>query len=149
MQSVVTGQAPILERKIVLYSSYEVEARTTNLDVQRVGLYRWAKSRRCDNVPSPEKSKNGKGTYYLRLSLTEGFFIKSWKTSAVSTTMWMVETQLCKLRGTLENRKVEEFSDLKTYDNFSHHNHAMTWMTQIFQLVFGQNKLWKIRVQPQ
>ena len=28
------------------------------------------------------------------------FFIKNWKTSAVSTTMWMVETQLCKLRGT-------------------------------------------------
>ena len=28
------------------------------------------------------------------------FFIKSWKTSAVSTTVWMVETQLCKLRGT-------------------------------------------------
>ena len=27
-------------------------------------------------------------------------FIKSWKTLAVSTTMWMVETQLCKLRGT-------------------------------------------------
>ena len=26
-------------------------------------------------------------------------FIKSWKTSAVSTTVWMVETQLCKLRG--------------------------------------------------
>ena len=26
--------------------------------------------------------------------------IKSWKTSAVSTTVWMVETQLCKLRGT-------------------------------------------------
>ena len=29
-----------------------------------------------------------------------GVFIKSWKTSAVSTTVWMVETQLCKLRGT-------------------------------------------------
>ena len=28
------------------------------------------------------------------------FFIKNWKTSAVSTTMWMVEIQLCKLRGT-------------------------------------------------
>ena len=28
------------------------------------------------------------------------FFIKSWKTSAVKTTVWMVETQLCKLRGT-------------------------------------------------
>ena len=27
-------------------------------------------------------------------------FVKSWKTSAVSTTVWMVETQLCKLRGT-------------------------------------------------
>ena len=27
-------------------------------------------------------------------------FIKSWKTSAVRTTVWMVETQLCKLRGT-------------------------------------------------
>ena len=27
-------------------------------------------------------------------------FIKSWKTSAVTTTVWMVETQLCKLRGT-------------------------------------------------
>ena len=27
-------------------------------------------------------------------------FIKSWKTSAVSTSVWMVETQLCKLRGT-------------------------------------------------
>ena len=26
--------------------------------------------------------------------------IKKWKTSAVSTTDWMVETQLCKLRGT-------------------------------------------------
>ena len=26
--------------------------------------------------------------------------IKSWKTSAVSTTVWMVETQFCKLRGT-------------------------------------------------
>ena len=26
--------------------------------------------------------------------------IKSWKTSAVSSTVWMVETQLCKLRGT-------------------------------------------------
>ena len=26
--------------------------------------------------------------------------IKSWKTSAVNTTVWMVETQLCKLRGT-------------------------------------------------
>ena len=30
-----------------------------------------------------------------------GDFIKSWKTSAVSTTVWMVETQLCKLRGDL------------------------------------------------
>ena len=28
------------------------------------------------------------------------YFITSWKTSAVSTTVWMVETQLCKLRGT-------------------------------------------------
>ena len=28
------------------------------------------------------------------------FFIKSWKTSAVSTAVWMVGTQLCKLRGT-------------------------------------------------
>ena len=28
------------------------------------------------------------------------FLIKSWKTSAVSRTVWMVETQLCKLRGT-------------------------------------------------
>ena len=28
------------------------------------------------------------------------YFIKSWKTSAVSTTVWMVETQLCELRGT-------------------------------------------------
>ena len=28
------------------------------------------------------------------------YFIKSWKTSAVSTTVWMVETQLRKLRGT-------------------------------------------------
>ena len=28
------------------------------------------------------------------------FLIKSWKTSAVSTTVWMVETKLCKLRGT-------------------------------------------------
>ena len=27
-------------------------------------------------------------------------FIKSWKTSAVSTTVWMVGTQPCKLRGT-------------------------------------------------
>ena len=27
-------------------------------------------------------------------------FYKSWKTSAVSTTVWIVETQLCKLRGT-------------------------------------------------
>ena len=27
-------------------------------------------------------------------------FIKSWKTSAVSTTVWMVERQLCKLHGT-------------------------------------------------
>ena len=27
-------------------------------------------------------------------------FLKKWKTSAVSTTDWMVETQLCKLRGT-------------------------------------------------
>ena len=28
------------------------------------------------------------------------FLMKSWKTKAVSTTDWMVETQLCKLRGT-------------------------------------------------
>ena len=28
------------------------------------------------------------------------FILKKWKTSAVSTTDWMVETQLCKLRGT-------------------------------------------------
>ena len=28
------------------------------------------------------------------------YFIKSWKTSAVSTIDWMVKTQLCKLRGT-------------------------------------------------
>ena len=28
------------------------------------------------------------------------FYKKNWKTSAVSTTDWMVETQLCKLRGT-------------------------------------------------
>ena len=28
------------------------------------------------------------------------FYKKSWKTSAVSTTVWMVGTQLCKLRGT-------------------------------------------------
>ena len=27
------------------------------------------------------------------------YIIKNWKTSAVSTTDWMVETQLCKLRG--------------------------------------------------
>ena len=31
---------------------------------------------------------------------TLNYFIKSWKTSAVSTAVWMVETQLCKLRGT-------------------------------------------------
>ena len=33
-------------------------------------------------------------------SVVLALFIKSWKTSAVSTTVWMVETQLCKLRGT-------------------------------------------------
>ena len=30
-------------------------------------------------------------------------FIKNWKTSAVSTTDWMVETQLCKLRGNIRH----------------------------------------------
>ena len=30
-------------------------------------------------------------------------FIKSWKTSAVSTSVWMVETQLCELRGTFKD----------------------------------------------
>ena len=34
------------------------------------------------------------------INTPEYFFIKSWKTSAVSTTVWMVDTQLCKLRGT-------------------------------------------------
>ena len=34
------------------------------------------------------------------LNLLVLYFIKSWKTSAVSATVWMVETQLCKLRGT-------------------------------------------------
>ena len=36
--------------------------------------------------------------YYITLILKK--IIISWKTSAVSTTVWMVETQLCKLRGT-------------------------------------------------
>ena len=31
-------------------------------------------------------------------------FIKCWKTSAVSTTVWMIETRLCKLRGTSDVR---------------------------------------------
>ena len=33
------------------------------------------------------------------LNLLVLYFIKSWKTSAVSATVWMVETLLCKLRG--------------------------------------------------
>ena len=37
---------------------------------------------------------------YVGSSVVVGYFTKSWKTSAVSTTVWMVETQLCKLRGT-------------------------------------------------
>ena len=32
--------------------------------------------------------------------MNEPYLKKKWKTSAVSTTVWMVETQLCKLRGT-------------------------------------------------
>ena len=32
--------------------------------------------------------------------MNEPYLKKNWKTSAVSTTVWMVETQLCKLRGT-------------------------------------------------
>ena len=38
-------------------------------------------------------------TFFL-IKSWKTFFIKSWKTSAVSTTVWMVETQRCKLRGT-------------------------------------------------
>ena len=34
------------------------------------------------------------------------YFIKSWKTSAVSTTVWMVETQLCKLRGYIRRVRI-------------------------------------------
>ena len=37
---------------------------------------------------------------WLYMVVGRADFIKSWKTSAVSTTVWMVETQLCKLRGT-------------------------------------------------
>ena len=34
------------------------------------------------------------------VDMNKYLFIKSWKTSAVSTAVWMVETQLCKLCGT-------------------------------------------------
>ena len=36
-------------------------------------------------------------------------FIKSWKTSAVSTTVWMVETKPCQLRDTWYIRRVRKF----------------------------------------
>ena len=47
--------------------------------------------RMCRNWSCPDN-------LFWRLLSTN--FVKSWKTSAVSTTVWMVETQLCKLRGT-------------------------------------------------
>ena len=39
-------------------------------------------------------------------------YIRSWKTSAVSTTVWMVETQLCKLRGTSDTFALYGFCEL-------------------------------------
>ena len=38
--------------------------------------------------------------FFICWSNARSLFIKNWKTSAVSTTDWMVETQLCKLRDT-------------------------------------------------
>ena len=46
---------------------------------------------------------NSRVQQYSQLTFFNFFFnyiLKSWKTPAVSTTDWMVETQLCKLRGT-------------------------------------------------
>ena len=40
--------------------------------------------------------ENRSGRWHLQLPASNSF-IKSWKTSAVSTTDWIVETQLCKL----------------------------------------------------
>ena len=52
----------------------------------------------CPDILVPQKVD----TTVLRRVVpgTKCFFTKSWKTSAVSTPVWMVETQLCKLRGT-------------------------------------------------
>ena len=38
--------------------------------------------------------------YFVFLMIICFFLVKKWKTSAVSTTDWIVETQLCKRRGT-------------------------------------------------
>ena len=54
----------------------------------------------------------------VKLRVHVGFnFINSWTTSAVRTTVWMVETQLCKLRGTSDTFVLYGFCDLNVrYD---------------------------------
>ena len=60
-----------------------------------------------DHHPNPKKRTcewmrlYSKSTCCWRVAFVlQNDFTKSWKTSAVSTTVWMVETKLCKLRGT-------------------------------------------------
>ena len=53
------------------------------------------------NVPQKLPSGQFLEKYILKNVLSQTLYSPgSWKTSAVSTTVWMVETQLCKLRGT-------------------------------------------------
>ena len=56
----------------------------------------------------------------VKLRVHFGFnFINSWTTSAVSTTVWMVETQLCKLRGTSDTFVLYGFCELNLrYDYY-------------------------------
>ena len=53
--------------------------------------------------------------------------IKSWKTSAVGTTVWMVETQLCKLRG---NDFIFHYKNVERSIN-APHNDMMTARTLV------------------
>ena len=66
-------------------------------------------SRACERAK--QRDQNSQWTFFFYLekqkqkmvpgwNYSTEYFIKNWKTSAVSTTVWMVETQLCKLRGT-------------------------------------------------
>ena len=104
---------------------------------------------------NPRGAINSLPTLSWRYTKLPADFIKNWNTSAVSTTMWMVETQLCKLRGTSDiykNYRSPVFEDIicectVTYNNVtSLHHLAMLLLVDLeveICAIYAGAKLWK------